>query len=331
MKTIRWGILSTGRIANKFASGLADLPDTELVAVGSRSQAGADAFGERWNIRKRHGSYRALAADPEVDVIYIGTPHPFHRDNSLLCLEAGKAVLCEKPFALNAEQAAEVVAAARTRGLFVMEALWTLFLPHLVTARRLIHEGAIGEARMLQADFGFRATFDPGDRLFDPALGGGALLDIGIYPIALGQMLFGPAVDSKSFVTLGRSGVDEEAAIVLRYPGGQLALVATSTRLETPQAATIIGSEGRIELHAPWWRPNHLTLQRGDEAGRMIEVDCPLNGYNYEALEVNRCLREGRTESELVTQEGTLALMGTLDGLRGEWGVRYPGEKEEEG
>lgn len=326
MQTIRWGILSTGNIANEFARGLAELPGTELVAVGSRSQEQADLFGERWGVRKRHGSYEALAADPELDVIYIGTPHPFHHANSLLCLEAGKAVLCEKPFALNARRAAEVIGAARSRNLFVMEALWTLFLPHMAKVRELIEAGAIGEVRMVQADFGFRTPFDPAGRLFDPALGGGALLDVGIYPIALAQMLFGPAGDSTGFVRIGASGVDEEAVVALRYAEGRTALVATATRLQTPFEAFILGTEGRIHLHPTWWRPTDLTLHRGEDS-EVIEIETPLPGHNYQALEVNRCLRAGEIESELVSHDFTMALMSTLDQIRAQWGVRYPGEE----
>jgi predicted dehydrogenase len=325
MRTIRWGILSTGNIANEFAEGLADLPATELVAVGSRSRAAADTFAERWGVPRRHGSYAALAADPEVDVIYIGTPHPFHHRDTLMCLGAGKHVLCEKPFALNVGQAAEMIAAARQRGLFVMEALWTLYLPHLAKVRELLGAGALGEVRMLQADFGFRTPFDPTGRLFDPDLGGGALLDVGIYPLALGQMLFGPAVEVQGFASLGASGVDEEAAVVLRYGRGQLALVATATRLDTPNEAFILGTEGRIRIHPEWWRPGDLTLQRGERV-ETIAVDTTLPGHNYQALEVNRCLRQGLRASALASPDFTLDLMTTLDRVRSHWGLRYPGE-----
>lgn len=171
MKPIRWGIMSTGNIANEFSEGLTDLPATEVKAVGSRSLDKANRFADKFDIPNRYGSYEALVQDPDVDVIYIGTPHPFHKENSLLCLNAGKAVLCEKPFALNSGQAEEVINQARTKQLFIMEAVWTLFSPHIAKLRELISEGAIGEVRMLQADFGFRTDFDPSSRLFDPELG----------------------------------------------------------------------------------------------------------------------------------------------------------------
>ncbi len=192
MRKIAWGILGTGRIAGNFAADLALLPDAELVAVGSRSEATAQSFAGRFGAPHAHGSYEALAADPAVEVIYIATPHPLHAENMKLCLRAGKAVLCEKPFTLNAREAEEVIALAREQKLFLMEAMWTRFLPAVVRARELIEQGAIGEVRLLLADFGFRAAFDPHHRLFDPQLGGGALLDLGVYCVSLASMLFGP-------------------------------------------------------------------------------------------------------------------------------------------
>ena len=324
-QTVRWGILSTGNIAHQFAKGLDELPDTRLMAVGSRSQSSADSFAEKFNIPNRHSSYEALAADPEVDAIYIGTPHPFHKENTLRCLEAGKAVLCEKPFALNVGEAQAMVEAARSHGQFLMEAMWTRFLPHMVKLRELLAEGAIGEVRMLQADFGFRAEVDPEHRLFNPQLGGGALLDVGVYPVSFAHLLFGPPAEVKSFGNLGGTGVDEEAAVLLRHEAGQLALLATSTRLETRHEATVIGTSGRIEVKN-WWRPTDLTLHRDGREPEFVSVPCSLNGYNYEALEVNRCLREGVLESETMSLDETLAVMTTLDTVRAQWGLRYPGE-----
>ncbi len=324
-QTIRWGILSTGNIAHQFAKGLGDLPDTELVAVGSRSQEGADAFGDEFGVPNRHSSYEALAADPEVDAVYVGTPHPFHKDNTLLCLAAGKAVLCEKPFALNLGQAREMVAAARAHETFLMEAMWTRFLPHMVKLRELLAEGAVGELRMLQADFGFRAAFDPEHRLFDPALGGGALLDVGVYPVSLAHHLFGPPVEVKSFGNLGATGVDEETAVVMSHGAGQLALLAAASRLQTPHLAVLSGTEGRVELKN-WWYPTDLTLHRDGREPETVRVPCPLNGYNYEALEVNACLRAGKLESDLLPLSETLEVMKTLDAVRAGWGLRYPNE-----
>ena len=215
MEKIRWGILSTGNIARQFAHGLAALDDAELVAVGSRSAASADQFGNEFNVANRHASYEALANDPAVDAIYVATPHTLHAANTLLCLRAGKAVLCEKPFAINAAETAAMIAEARTRGLFLMEAMWTRFLPHMVRIRALIHAGAIGDVRMLNSTFGFRTEFDPKGRLFDPALGGGALLDVGIYPVSFASMVFGTPTFITSHATIGATGVDEQVAMIL--------------------------------------------------------------------------------------------------------------------
>ncbi|MGC9358300.1 MAG: Gfo/Idh/MocA family protein, partial [Anaerolineae bacterium] len=293
-KTIRWGILSTGSIAHKFAEGLSQLPDAELIAVGSRRQETAEAFGEEHGVPHRHASYEALANNPEVDVIYIGTPHPFHKENSLLALRAGKAVLCEKPLTINAAEAEEIITVARDRGLFLMEAMWTRFIPAVVRVRQLLAEGVIGNIRLFQADFGFRADFDPKSRLFAPKLGGGALLDIGIYPISFASMILGTPTQVTSLAHLGQTGVDEEAAILLSYPNGALAALLAAIRTATPTEATIMGTKGRIKVHSPFLHPHHLTLySEGKE--EIIDIPYEGNGYNYEAAEVGRCLRTGKT------------------------------------
>lgn len=324
---IRWGILGTGSIAHKFATGLDDLPDTELLAIGSRSQENADAFGNEFNIPRCYASYKALADDPGVDAVYIATPHPFHKENTLLLLGAGKAVLCEKPFALNAAEAQEMISEARAREQFLMEAMWTRFLPHMLKTHELIEDGAIGDVRMLQADFGFRMpTVQPEHRLFKPELGGGALLDVGIYSVSLAHSLFGPPADIKSFGNLGETGVDEEAAILFKHDEGQLSLLSTAVRLNTPHEAFIIGTAGRIHMHAGWWRPSALTLYRDGAEPETFEPPCPLNGYNYEALEVNHCLREGLLESPTMMLDESLSIMKTLDKIRAQWGLRYPVE-----
>ena len=215
----RWGILGAGNIAKKFCAGVQALADHELVAVGSRSQEKADQFGAQFNIPHRHNSYEALAADPAVDAIYVATPHPMHKDHSLLCLRHGKAVLCEKPFTINAAEAKVVIDEARRLQIFLMEAMWTRFVPAVVEAKRLIDEGAIGEVRMINADFGFRAGFNPASRAFDPALGGGGLLDVGVYPISLASMLLGRPNRIATLAELGQTGVDEQSAFILGYPG----------------------------------------------------------------------------------------------------------------
>ena len=323
---IRWGILGTGNIARKFATGLAALDDADLVAVGSRSQAAADAFAGEFSIANRHISYGALAADPAVDVIYIATPQSLHKDNMLLCLQAGKAVLCEKPFTINAEEAQAAINAARSRNLFLMEAMWTRYLPIMAEVRRLIAIGAIGEVRMVAADFGYRAPFNAERRTFNPELGGGALLDVGVYPISLASMLLGEPERIASMAELGETGVDEQSAMVLGYPGGQLAVLYTAVRTTTPQDATIMGTDGFIRIHSQWWVPKAMTLHQAGKDPKLIELPFTGNGYNYEAAEVHACLRAGKLESEVMPLDETLAIMQTMDRIRAQWGMRYPME-----
>ncbi len=323
---LRWGILATGNIASQFARGLAALPDAELVAVGSRSQATAERFGEQFGVPHRHTAYEDLANNPEVDAVYIATPHSLHKENMLLCLEAGKAVLCEKPFTINAAEAREAIDLARRKGVFLMEAMWTRFMPLMVDLRRRLAEGEIGEVRMVQADFGFRTAFDPLKRIFDPALGGGALLDVGVYPISLASMILGRPVEMSSQVTLGPTGVDEQSAQVFKYADGQIALLSSAVRTRTPHEATIMGTEGYIRIHSPWWYPTTMTIDKPGQEAQTLEFPYEGNGYNYEAAEVQRCLAAGKLESEIMPLDETLAIMETMDQLRASWGLRYPME-----
>ncbi|HEU5102422.1 MAG TPA: Gfo/Idh/MocA family oxidoreductase [Roseiflexaceae bacterium] len=326
MTKTRWGILGTGNIASQFARGLAALDDAELVAVGSRTAESAQEFGERFGVRNRHGSYADLAGDPDVEAIYIATPHPLHKDNTLMCLAAGKAVLCEKPFAINASQAQAMIDAARERGVFLMEAMWTRFLPHMVKLRELLAAEVIGEVRMLQADFGFRTGFNPQGRLFDPALGGGALLDVGIYPASLASMIFGTPERVTGMAHLGATGVDEQSAMIFGYSGGRLALLSQAIRTGSPHEALLLGTKGKIRVHSSWWKAAPMTLSVDGQPDEIIDAPSVGNGYNYEAAEVGRCLREGRTESHVMPLDETLAIMRTLDEVRAQWGLRYPVE-----
>jgi predicted dehydrogenase len=249
-----------------------------------------------------------------------------HRDHSILCLSAGKAVLCEKPFAVNAAEARAVVEVARQRRVFLMEAMWTRFLPAIVQVRQWLAAGAIGEPRLVTADFGFRAGIDPAGRLFSPSLAGGALLDVGVYPISLACMVFGPYPDRlASLAALGQTGVDEQAGVVLGYPGGRLAVATTAIRTSTPQEARILGTEGMILIDPAFWRAERAVLRAGS---REEVAAAPLvgNGYNYEAAEVGRCLRAGQLESPDMTLQDTVAIMEVLDRIRAQWGLRYPME-----
>ncbi len=323
---IRWGILSTGKIAGKFAEGLSVLPDAELAAVGSRTADAAHAFADRFNISRRHASYEDLANDPEVDAIYVATPHSLHRENSLLCLDAGRAVLCEKPFAINRREAEEVVAAAREKGIFLMEAMWTRFLPIMGRVREWLADGAIGEARMVTADFGYRSDVNPEGRLFNPNLGGGALLDIGVYTVSFASMVFGGSPSQVSgLADIGETGVDEQAGVVLGYPRGQLAVLSCAVRTRTPHAAQIFGTDGSIRIHPPFWHATTATLTTGGSE-ETLKLPYKGNGYNCEAAEVMRCLREGKRESDTMPLDETLSVMETLDRIRAQWGLKYPME-----
>ena len=321
----RWGILGTGSIARKFAEGLKSVKTAELVAVGSRQQGTADKFADEFGAKWRHAGYAALAADEGVDAVYVATPHAMHREDALLCLEAGRAVLCEKPFAINAAQAGEMVSAARRKKVFLMEAMWTRFLPAMVRLRDLLAAGTIGEVRMVAADFGFRAGFNAKGRLFDPALGGGALLDVGVYTVSLASMILGgEPTEVVALGEVGSTGVDEQAAFVLKYGGGPLAVLSTAVRTTTPMEATVIGTEGYVRVPSMWWQASRLVVHtKGDE---VIDLPFAGNGYNYEAEEVGRCLREGKLESEVMPLEETLGVMRTLDRIRAAVGVRYPME-----
>lgn len=328
--TVRWGILGLGSIARTFATGLKAVPGAQLVAVGSRDAAKAQAFAKDFAAARAHASYEALCADPGVDAIYVATPHPNHRDNALAVIAGGKALLCEKPFTVNAEELGEIVAAARKAKRFAMEAMWTRFLPVHAKVREWLAAGAIGEPRMVTADFGFRAGWDPKSRLLDPQLAGGGLLDVGVYTIALANMaLAGPGGSAQKvagFAHIGESGVDEQAAMVLGYAGGRLASLSCAVRTNTPQDARIDGTEGSIRIPG-FWHATRAELHGKGGARETFEMPNQGNGYEHEAIEVGRCLAAGLTESPVIPLDESLAIMRTMDELRRQWGLRYPFEK----
>ena len=323
---VRWGILGTGWIADQFAQGLDQLAGAELVAVGSRTPESAQRFAEAYNVPHRHGSYQALADDPDVDVIYVATPNPWHRDHTLLCLDSGKPVLCEKPFALNARQAAEMVQVAREKDLFLMEAMWTRFFPLMGKVRALVDEGAIGEVQMLVADLCIQFDLDPSDRRYAPGLGGGALLDLGVYPLSFASMIMGAPSSIEALAHLGETGVDEQAGIVLGYGRGRVGTLYTSIRVDSPVEATILGSEGQIRIHSWWIHPDRLTLSLDGGEATTIQMPFAGNGYQFEAAEVMACLRAGKLESDLMPLDETLSIVETMDTIRARWGLRFPGE-----
>ena len=321
---LRWGVLGAGRIAATFVEALRVLPDA-AVAVGSRDRRRAEEFGERHGVPRRHGSYEELVADASVDVVYVATPHSAHRSAALLALEAGKHVLCEKPFTVNAAQARKLVDAARSRKLFLMEGMWTRFTPAMADVRRLVADGSLGELRYLMADIGWKAPRDPASRLFDPRLGGGALLDIGVYGVSLASMLFGrpSSVDATGSVD---SGVDLQTSVLLGHPGGAVATLLCTIEATTSTRAVIVGTEGRLDV-PDWYSPSSF-IHFGPWGGEARTVRHPqrANGMEYEAAEVTRRIHAGETESPAMPLDETVAIMHTLDTVRGRIGLRYPGE-----
>jgi len=352
MKTIHWGILGTGYAAHQFAQGLRTLAEAQLVAVGSRQQGTADTFARQFQIPRAYSRYEDLVNDKEVDIVYIATPNPFHKDHCLLCLTAGKAVLCEKPFTLNAEEAQEVVALAYQKRVFCMEAMWTRFIPLFQKVRDLLRAGTLGELKMLTADFGLRVAFSEQDRHFNPQLGGGALLDLGIYPISLAFYLLGAPTTVVSCATIGKTQVDEQSTVLFRYPNGLLATLSSSFLTDLPNEMMIMGTQGCIRVHAPLYRPTQLSIQifpplqtENNEIvnwksklkqnallrksyrlvtqlvnkPKKIVVPYTGNGYQYQALEAMRCLSNGELESRIMPLAETVTILKTLDAIRQRW------------
>jgi len=257
---VGWGILGTGYIAGMFAADLACVAGARLVAVGSRSKEKADAFGERFGIPHRHGSYAELVQDSQVQAVYIATPPSAHKENMLLCLNAAKAVLCEKPFTVNAREAEEVIDLARRKKVFLMEAMWTRFLPAMGKVRELLAEGTIGEAKSLSADLGSPVSEEQRGRMYDPGLGGGVVLHKGVYLLSLSSMILGTPTEIKSLGYVGETGVDEEVGIVLSCPAQRMAVLHCSMRVHTAREAVIIGTKGTMRIHAPVNCPSRLSL-----------------------------------------------------------------------
>lgn len=325
LSTIRWGILGTGKIARKFAHDVkAAAPGAELKAVGSRNRATAESFGDEYGIPNRHASYEQLAADPDVDVVYVATPHPWHKEATLLCLEAGKAVLCEKAFAMNADQGRAMVSLAREKNLFLMEAMWTRFRPAMVKLRELIADGKIGDIQMVNASIGWLGGNDYSHRLYAKELGGGILLDGTVYPISFASMLLGTPSQIASSAVLGKAGTDEQEAISFGYPSGAVANLTGSIRATPANNAVVVGTKGRIEVATRWWEPQQITLfENGQEPQVFDFPEDGTIGYQYEAIAVGEALRAGKTESEIMPLDESITIMETMDTLRAQWGLTY--------
>lgn len=326
MQTVRWGILGTGKIARAFATALRDTPGAQLAAVASRSEDSARQFADAFGVPRAYGSYAALAADAALDLVYIATPHPMHAQNALMLLDAGKGVLCEKPFTMHAGEAREVVARARAQGLFLMEAMWTRFLPAVTAMRGVLDSGQLGAPRQISADFGFAAQFGPEHRVFNPALGGGALLDIGIYPLSLAAAVLGPVVAVQAQAEMGPTGVDVQTAFTLRHAGGGLSACACSFVARTPCEFTVSGERGHVRLNTMFHRARSLTVVRDDGSSDTIDAPYLGNGYVHQAIEAQRCWQAGLIESPLMPHDESLALMAVMDEIRRQIGLRYPAD-----
>jgi predicted dehydrogenase len=319
---LRWGLLGTGGIAETFATDLRLTDSGVVAAVGSRSQESADRFAQKFGVARAHSSYESLVADPAVDVVYIATPHPMHRDNAILALQAGKPVLVEKPFTMNAEQAREVVGVAREQQLFAMEAMWTRFLPHIAVVRAWLSEGALGELVSVSADHGQWFAEDPEFRLFAPELGGGALLDLGIYPVSFASMVLGTP---NRIVALGDpafTGVDAQTSMLFGYASGAQAVLTCTLRAKSPTTAAIVGTDARIEINGDFYAPASVRLVPRAGEPTVVSSQHDGRGLRHQADEVARRLAAGELESPLMSLDETITIMETMDTVLAQSAVR---------
>lgn len=326
MTGLRWGILATGGIAHAFTSDLRTAGLT-VSAVGSRRPEASREFAAQFEIPHAHGSYEELVADPDVDIVYVATPHPMHADNAVLALEAGKHVLVEKPFTLTGAEAERVREVARARGLLAMEAMWTRYLPHMVRIREIVRSGSLGEVRAVFADHTQRISSDPGHRLNALALGGGSLLDLGIYPVSFAWDILGAPVTVTARGRLGETGADNEVATIFTHADGAISTSVSTSRAVGPNTAHILGTDARIDIDRVWYTPTSFRVAAPD--GTVLEQyrsDIHGRGMQYQALAAERLLAEGKTDSDLLPLDQTVAIMHVLDELRAQIGVRYPGE-----
>lgn len=326
--TIRWGIIGTGSIAHQFAQGLKVLDDAKLTAVTSRTQASADKFADEFGIKYRHVGVEQLTTNKDVDVVYVATPHPMHKDNTLQCLDGGKPVLCEKPFAMNVSEATEMIERAKQKNLFLMEAMWMYCFPAMGKVREIISSGAIGEVRQVHANLCFRGDPDEIRRLLDPDLGGGALLDVGVYTIALAQMVYQRQPSRiVSMAHLGETGTDEQSSMIFGYDDGAISVLTCAVRTNTSKGAAIYGTDGYIRIPDGFCEPDKIFVKVGQDPEQEFSFGRVGNGYNFEAAEVMDCLRKGQLQSDIVPHAETLAVMKTMDTIRKQWGLVYPMEK----
>jgi predicted dehydrogenase len=330
MKKIRWGIMGCGRIASKFAADLNLVEDGELIAVASRNQESADEFCKQYPAKYRHNSYELLARNEEVDIIYVATPHALHHENTILCLQNLKPVLCEKAFAINSFQAKEMIGLAKKNKVFLMEALWTKFMPHYKLVMEMIKNGELGVIKSVLVNFGFIPMPPIPDRLFNPALGGGTLLDIGIYNVFMALSAMGKPDLIEASMTPAYSGVDEQCAISFKYKNGGMAQLFSTFSSNLATEADINGSKGRIRMTSRFYEPStqiEFYPGRVDTKTILAFEKEPGWGYQYEIRHVHECLRQGLIESPIMTHSDSLLLMETMDEIRAKAGIKYPADK----
>jgi predicted dehydrogenase len=327
-RPFRWGILGTGGIAGMFADDLRLSEVGELAAVASRAVERAEAFAARSGASRFYGSHAELLADDDVDAVYVAVPHSAHHEVARAAIESGKAaVLVEKPFTINRAQAEELAKLARSRGVFLMEAMWTRFLPHMVRVRELLAQGRLGDVRMVTAELGVWFRRDAAHRMFAPHLGGGALLDLGVYPLSFISMVLGAAPTSVLGAALfGDTGVDGQTSVILQYGDGRQAVANSSMQAWLANRASIAGTDARIEIDAIWFRPSSFTLTTRAGAVERYEFSVTGGGLRFQTEEVARCVRAGLLESPVMTPAESCQIMGMMDEVRAQVGLRYPGE-----
>ncbi|WP_298536953.1 Gfo/Idh/MocA family oxidoreductase [uncultured Algibacter sp.] len=320
-KTINWGILGLGNIAHKFATDLLTIENANLYAVASRSQNKADQFSNKYNANKAYHSYKALVEDKNIDAIYIATPHALHKEHTLLCLEHGIAVLCEKPFAMNAKEVEQMVTKAKEKNILLMEALWTYFLPHYQYVLNAIEDKTLGSLKKLEADFGFYRAFDNDSRLFNKSLGGGSLLDIGIYPIFAALSSLGIPSKIEANATYFENGADSSCDMVFEYNKAKAHLKSTLLE-DTPGEAIFYFEKGLIKINSGFHAPTTVSIIQ-DKKEETIDFNYKTIGYNYEIIHFNSLLREGKTESNIMTFAFSKQLIRTLDLVRKQINLVY--------
>jgi predicted dehydrogenase len=327
---IRWGILGCGRIARKFAADLRLVADAELTAIASCNKETLELFAKDFPCKHLHNNYEALAANNEVDVIYVATPHSHHCEHTILCLNHNKAVLCEKAFAINSRQAKEMIKTAKDRKVFLMEALWTKFLPHYKKLQELLQQKTLGDIKSVLVNFGFKTSDKSPQRLFDPLLGGGTLLDIGIYNVFITMSVLGKPDSIEATMSPSSTGIDEQIAVLFKYNSGAMAQLFSSFTTNLPVQAEINGSEGCITLTTRFYEPSAtIQLYRqmpGEKEIIAVEKEAGF-GYQYEARHVNECLKKGLVESPVMTHADTLLLMEILDRIRNKARIEYPADQ----